>query len=249
MTQRTHDAFPASALEWLAPGRPARILAVGRASTGLADRLHRAGHRPLLAVGSGTAGGGPRTAGIPVLAASPESLPFRPCVFDAVTVANDVHLLAPGPASAEFARVLTATGRLTVVRTVRDDTVPWVRRLATLLQAVDPEAMRPDPHGDAAGFEASPYFPSPEHRDFRMWVPIGKSALVGMVSRSPRIAELAEQTRAELLAEVAALYETSARPSGPLLLPYRASCWRADVDHTELGARLDLPTEGLRIRL
>jgi hypothetical protein len=30
------------------------------------------------------------------------------------------------------------------------------------------------------------------------------------------------------------LYDSIARPPEPLLLPYRASCWRAEVDHTGL---------------
>lgn len=249
MTQPTHDAFPASALQWLAPEAPGRLLAIGRASQGLATRLHRLGHQPMLAVRAVTPGRAPRTPGIPILAAAAESLPFRPCVFDAITIANGFHLLAPGLALAEFARVLSPSGRLSVVRTVRDDTVPWVKRLAALLQAIDPEAMRPDPYAGTSSVAASPYFPAPERRDFRMWVPITKPALVGMVSRSPRIAELAEPERSDLLAEVATLYDTSARPSGPLLLPYRASCWRARVDHAEFTGRLSHPTEGLRIRL
>ena len=40
--------------------------------------------------------------------------------------------------------------------------------------------------------------------------------------------------RQALLDEVAALYDSIARPPEPLLLPYRASCWRAEVDHTGL---------------
>ena len=37
-----------------------------------------------------------------------------------------------------------------------------------------------------------------------------------------------------MLTEVGALYDSSARPPEPLLLPYRAACWRAQVDHSGL---------------
>lgn len=45
------------------------------------------------------------------------------------------------------------------------------------------------------------------------------------------------------------MYDNSARPPEPLLLPYRVTCWSAEVDHTELTAPLDLPDDGLRIPL
>ena len=55
-----------------------------------------------------------------------------------------------------------------------------------------------------------------------------------MVERRPSMAQLDPTPRQALLDEVAALYDSIARPPEPLLLPYRASCWRAEVDHTGL---------------
>ena len=55
-----------------------------------------------------------------------------------------------------------------------------------------------------------------------------------MVERRPATARLDPAARQALLEEVAALYDSIARPPEPLLLPYRASCWRAEVDHSGL---------------
>ena len=49
-------------------------------------------------------------------------------------------------------------------------------------------------------------------------------------------------------AAVADLYDTSARSPEPLLLPYRATCWRAVVDHAQLAA-MDEELDALEIRL
>ena len=80
----------------------------------------------------------------------------------------------------------------------------------------------------------SPYFGELVRRDFRNWVPITRKGLVSMVERRPSTARLDAASREALLAEVAGLYDSIARPPEPLLLPYRASCWRAEVDHTGL---------------
>lgn len=191
-----------------------------------------------------------RIPGVTGIAAAPDALPFVPCAFDSVVVAQGLHLLAPGLALAEFARVLRPGGELVVLYTVRDDSVPWVRKLAGILQNVDPQAMRAGTGIDSvAALGANPYFPIVEQRDFRMWVPVTKEGLLDMVANAPRVADLDNERRDALLDEVGLLYEGSARAPGPLLLPYRVACWRATVDHTELTAPLELPDGGLQISL
>ena len=113
--------------------------------------------------------------------------------------------------------------------------MPWVRRLTALLQQNDPEAMRGDYGIESLGdVTDSPYFTDLVRRDFRNWVPITRKGLVSMVERRPSMTQLDPTRRQALLDEVAALYDSIARPPEPLLLPYRASCWRAEVDHTGL---------------
>jgi hypothetical protein len=86
----------------------------------------------------------------------------------------------------------------------------------------------------------SPYFAGLEHRNFRNWVPITRSGLLAMVERRPAVRELDPQRRGQLLADVGTLYDNSARPPDPLLLPFQTSCWRAEVDHTRIAIDDDM---------
>ena len=187
--------------------------------------------------------------GMPLVAAA-EALPLAPCSFDRVLLAQNFHQYAPGLALSEFARVLRPGGGLGVSYTVRDDSVPWVKRLVALVRQIDPEAMSGDYGTDSLqALTGSAYFPTVETRSFRRWVPITQSGLSAMVERTPAAQGLGADARAALLADVVALYENAARPPEPLLLPYQVQCWRAVVDHTELTAPLDLPDDGLQIQL
>lgn len=164
-----------------------------------------------------------------------ESLPYLSCHFDVVTSSQNLHKFAPGLALSEIARVLRPGGHLAIAYNTRDDTVPWVRRLTALLQRNDPEAMRGDYGVESLDdVTESPYFGELVRRDFRNWVPITRKGLVTMVERRPSTAQMGTTQRQDLLAEVADLYDSIARPPEPLLLPYRASCWRAEVDHSGL---------------
>ena len=169
-----------------------------------------------------------------------ESLPFLSCNFDVVTAATTLHRFAPGLALTEIARVLRPGGRLAVAYNTRDDTVPWVRRLSDILQQADPDAMRGDFGADSVDQVAdSPYFVHLERRNFRNWVPITRPQLLAMVERRPAVRALEPRHREGLLAEVGQLYDNSARAPDPLLLPFQASCWRAEVDHSRMAIEDD----------
>lgn len=168
--------------------------------------------------------------------------------FDVVTVQESFTSFAPGLALAEFARVLKRGGHLAVVFTSRDDTVPWVKRLARRIQQDDPTAMAGDYGRDTiTALQESAYFPELEERIFRNWIPIDRDGLLAMVRRRPAIARLPQDRLESLLADVGAIYDTSARAPEPLLLPFQAVCRRAWVDHSDLTQPLD--TDGLRISM
>jgi hypothetical protein len=61
-----------------------------------------------------------------------------------------------------------------------------------------------------------------------------------MVERRPAVRELDPGRRAQLLADVGTLYDNSARPPDPLLLPFQTSCWRTEVDHTKIAIDEDM---------
>jgi len=214
-----------------------RILDLGSGSGSFAQLLVDEGHevfcidRDLDAIAAGTERLGTRLH----VVGQVESLPYLSCHFDVVTSSQNLHKFAPGLALSEIARVLRPGGHLAIAYNTRDDTVPWVRRLTALLQRSDPEAMRGDYGVESLDdVTESPYFSDLARRDFRNWVPITRKGLVSMVERRPSMTKLYPARRQALLDEVAGLYDSIARPPEPLLLPYRASCWRAEVDHTGL---------------
>ncbi len=176
-----------------------------------------------------------RIPGAQVIAGQVECMPFDACHFDVVTASQNLHVFAPGLAFAEIARVLKPGGHLAVAYNTRDDTVPWVRKLIRLMQASDPESMRGDFGTDSVkAVEDSPYFTVVARKAFRNWIPITRPGLLDMVAGRAGTQQLAEPDRERLLADVGALYDAYARVPEPLLLPFKASCWRAEVDHTEL---------------
>lgn len=244
------SVYPVRAVDWLVP-EPDRVCDVASGSGHLAAMLAARGHlvhtvdadparteRLVRRLGPGTH-----------VVARAEALPFAAGAFGAVTVQDTLRYFAPGLALAEFARVLRPGGRLGVIFHSRDDSVPWVRRLAERLQRDDPTAMRGAYGTDSWHLLAeSPYFTDPEERIFRDWKPITRDSLQLMVAHRPAIRRQPEATRTKLLNDIGELYDSLSRGGQPLLLPFQAVCWRAVADHTEL--RLPAPeSDGLRIRV
>lgn len=245
----SQHAFPPLAITWLTAGPGPRTLAWGRSCQPLMAGLAASGQA--LVVSDPTPEGvrallrgAPRA--LPVVAA-PASLPFASHVFDRIVLNSSLHRLDADAVLPAFARTLVPGGTLNVAYTVRDDSVPWVRRLVALLQAVDPTAMTGGyGHESIALLEASPCFHAPEKRTFRRWEPISRGGLLALVSR--RFPDLEPDALDALLVEVAGLYDSSARRPEPLLLPYQVVCWRSEVDHAPLPAPRPQP-DGLQITL
>lgn len=244
--------FPQRALDWLSGGRTGegeRVLTLGCAPS-FCRMLSRRGvdlfavHRePDVAAVCHRM---PSTTGICALA---ESLPLDPCTFDAVLLHQSFHRMAPGLVLSEIARVLRPGRCVGVSWMTRDDSVPWVRRLTSLLRTVDPSAMQGD-YGTSAveALLGSKYFPTSERTRHRIWVPASRQGLVAMAASLPAVGRLDQQDRAELLGRVERLHDDSAGPGG-LLLPYQLECWRAWVSHDELTASIEVDDAGLTIRL
>lgn len=252
MPRPAQSPFPVDALSWIVPQRTARVLAVGRTSGPIAQRLRALGHTVAAIHSSerGTSELAQRLPGSVAAVAVPEALPFAPYSFDAALCVQNFHEFAPGLALVELARVLREGGDLAVVYVTRDDTVPWVRRFMAMMREADPAAM-PGEYGHQSldVVEASHYFPDVARRTFRQWVPISRINLLEMVAHSPTARRLDPENLNALVTEVGSLYDNSARAPEPLLLPYRIECVRARVDHTQLTRPIEVSDDALQISL
>jgi len=246
------DTFPGAALEWMAPTGAGELLAIGAVSVPMARRMLPDGQGFCLIdrTPDALARQHRRSPEVKVAAASANALPFGAGTFSAVVVSNDLGDLDPDRAYREIARVLVPGGRLVMHVTLRDDTVPWVRRLAAIMHRVDPSSMADNAQLPLMRSLAdSPYFLSVEHRDFRMWVPITRPELLIQTGANERVASLDDTARGRVLNEVGQLYDSSARAPEPLLLPYTVACWRAEVDQSEFSLPLRFFDDGFPISL
>ncbi len=245
-----HNAIPSEALTWLAAWPHVRALAL-HGGAPLARRLIADGHS-VFAMTPDESGVDSLRAidGVLPLWARPEAIPIDPWQFDVVISHQGFHTMDRSVALSEIARVLRPGGCLSASYVVRDDSVPWVRRLAALLRHYDPVAMRGDyGHDSLAALQDSKYFPEVEQRAFRIWQTVSLPDLQKLVTRQPLYARLDVAARARLGAEVRDLYQHSVRPGEHLRLPFQLLCSRAWVSHDELTAPVTAPDNGIKIKM
>ncbi|MDR3070864.1 MAG: class I SAM-dependent methyltransferase, partial [Propionibacteriaceae bacterium] len=183
MSGRTSASFPAAAYSWITP-EPGPLLVVGTASVPVAKRIARSQVTVVDAATPALQKLAIRWPSARRVAADITRLPFRPQIFSAALVAQDLSGLS-SEAFPAYARALKPGGQLLIQCTARDDTVPWVRRLAAILQQVNPEAMTDSANLAAVdAVAASSHFLDCAHRSFRMWVPITKDQLLKQVDQA-----------------------------------------------------------------
>ncbi len=238
--------IPEAGLEFMIGRDPQAVLIIG-GSAALVRAVSHHGHRVTVACRSEKdLGAIPEIAGITTVVAAAENLPFHPCQFDTVLVHQTFHTLAPGLVLSEIARVLRPGGHVTISYLVRDDTIPWVQKLAAIVQQLNPEAMRSFTEVESVdALLTSKYFPATENTHFRMWIDTTRTQLINMsVAATPD----ASEDEHELLREaVADLYDKYATGIRNLRLPYSLQMWRGWVDHAELTAPIEMDDSGLII--
>ncbi len=242
------NPFPNSALGWLTVWSNSRLLTFS-SGTLQARRLAAAGHE-VFALSSERAELAKLSqgAGTTAVCGRFEALPIGPCEFDTVTIHQVFHTLDANMALGEIARVLRPGGCLSASYVTRDDSVPWVRRLAALLRHYDPLAMQGE-YGQhsLAALDRSKYFPEIEQRAFRIWQEVDEEGLLAMVRRQPLWQHLDETHRSVLTEQVTDVFQSSVRPGDRLRLPYQLLCIRAFVDHDELTASVSAVESAINI--
>lgn len=225
----TRPGYPADAVGWLTGGRPARIVDLAAGTGLLTEPLVAAGHQvlaiepaaPMIRLLA------ERVPGTPAVQAVAEALPLTRRCTDVLVVGQAFHWFDTGAALAEAARVLRPGGTLGLIWNYRDSSVPWVGRLSALLRADGKLEERTATELVAAVDETGLFTPM-EQRAFRSWQPIDRDQLLGLVRSRSYIATLDRTDRQGVLDRVGQLYDTTAPPSGGLLmLPYVCRCYRA----------------------
>jgi len=241
--------FPPDALAWLLDGCGHSMLVLAD-SVALPRGLMRRGFEVVTTNrDAALLRPGLDTPGLGLAVARVEALPFDDCCFDTVFVYQTMPDMAPGLALPEIARVLRPDGRLLVTHLGRDDSVPWVRRLASLMRSIDPSAMTALGAEEAvAPVQGSKLFHDAELHDFRHWQAITKDMMMGMVSGTPAVQALDEADRRRFLDTAAEIHDEAAGGNN-LRLPYQLRCWRGVVDQDELTRPVHLADPALVISL
>lgn len=243
------STFPSDALDWLAVWGDVRGLAVGD-DAALPRLLASRGHHVMALSDDVGLVERFQAKGVTAIHGRPEAIPLDPYQFEVVFNHQSFHKLDAERALPQIARVLRPGGCLSTSYLIRDDSVPWVRRLAVLLRRYDPMAMQGRyGHDSLDAQRESPYFPEIEERAFRIWRPLSRDAMVDMVRNQPLAARLDDGQLAKLLDQVLELYDSAARPGEDLKLPFQLLCTRAWVDHAELTGPVRLPENALAIKV
>ena len=221
---RTRPGYPDEAVQWMAGSSPGTVLELGAGTGKLTASLLALGHmvvatdveaqmlRPLRKWLTGAG----------VAQARAEQIPLASSSVDVVVAGQAFHWFEPEPALAEIARVLRPGGTLALVWNLRDETVPWVRKLGRLIGSEPPE----DP---TDLLEDSGLYDGIEHHTFRHWQEVHRDSLVGLVESRSAVIDLPDDKRKALLAKVGELYDDYGRGHDGMLLPYHCEAFRCRV--------------------
>jgi SAM-dependent methyltransferase len=223
---RVRPGYPPEAISWLLPEDPHLVADMG-AGTGALTRS-------MLALGIKVTAVEPddrmrevlsaRSPGAEVLRGRAESLPFEDGALDAVLGAQMWHWVDAEAATAEVARVLRPGGVIGLLWNLRDESVPWMAELGSLMGGHDAHS------GPArVALPAGALFSDAASADFPFKQQLATSELVDFVASRSHVQVMEPAERSELLERVRAFSESreDLARSESIEVPYITSCWRA----------------------
>ena len=223
---RARPSYPIEAVAWMVGRRPATVVEVGAGTGKLTDRLLELGHDvlatdPLEEMLQHLRLRHPQAR---VVGAPAEAVPVATRSVDCVVAAQAFHWFDTDAALKEAARMLKPEGRIALVWNLRDERVPWVRRLGELIGSQDQQDVDP-----TDVLVESQLFGYVEEATFRFWQKLRRAELRDLVASRSNVAVLDPSARDRLLRKVDELFaSTDSGPDG-LLLPYVTRCYRAVV--------------------
>ena len=222
---RARPSYPREAAAWLVGMEHAHVLELGAGTGKLTEQLRGLGHRvlatdplePMLRHLRD------RVPGTPAVLGTAEAIPVRGRSVDVVVGAQAFHWFDHARALPEMARVLRPGGHLALTWNLRDERVPWVKRLGAL---IDTQEQANDP---THALLSSHLFGFVESATFRHWQPLDRDRLRDLVLSRSNIAVQSGPERERVLRKVDALYDEYGRGADGMLLPYVTHCYRAVV--------------------
>ena len=228
---RARPTYPLEAVAWMTGRLPSTVVELGAGTGKLTDRLLELGHDVLAT--------DPldemlqhlrlRHPDLRVATAPAEAVPVATRTVDTVVAAQAFHWFDVDKALAEAARMLKTEGRIALCWNVRDERIPWVRRLGAIIGTStgrDGNSSEMDPTDVLV---ASRHFGYVETATFKHRQPLRRQDLRDLVLSRSNVAVLDHAGQQRVLREVDALFDEYDRGPDGLLLPYLTRCYRAVV--------------------
>lgn len=248
---RGRPTYPAEAVAWLTGGSPVTVLELGAGTGKLTRALVDQGH-DVLATDPDAAMLAVLEANLPgvrTAVAGAEDIPLGDSSVDVVIAGQAFHWFDVERALPEIGRVLKPDGLIALVWNSRNEKIPWVRRLGTLIgtQEQDVDAAESLVRSGTFGFV--------EDAEFTHWQQVDRKTIQDLVLSRSNVAVLDQAGRDAKRAEVLAFYDDYGRGMDGMQLPYVTRCFRAHAvdrpqpvrsggdDQDTEGGRPD-PTDG-----
>jgi len=225
---RGRPSFPLEAARWLAGPRPATVVELGAGTGKLTAPLVELGHDvhatepddDMLAVLRR------ELPDVPTSSSPAEEIPLPDRSVDVVVAGQAFHWFDHDRALPEIARVLRPGGHLALAWNVRDERIPWVRKLGRLLGSPGSGA---EATTGSDVLVRSDLFGFVDEQTFHFWQDVNRDSIRDMAASRSYVTALEEEERTARLAEVLAFYDDYGRGMDGMRLPYHCRCYRARV--------------------
>ncbi len=223
--ERSRPSYPQEAVKWMVPQRARTVLDLG-AGTGKFTRSLVARGLEVTAVEPDDMMRAALADALPsvrTLKGTAEAIPLPDASVDVVTAAQSWHWVDQALALPEAARVLKPGGSLALVWNIRDESLPWVKRLSEIMgdseaeRAIRREITIGEPFGPTERFETG-------------WsTATSLDDLLTLVASRSHIITADESYRTEVFDGVRQLVANDPALAGhdEFELPYRTFCFRA----------------------
>ena len=237
--ERGRPGYPAEAAAWLTGDEPLTVLELGAGTGKLTQQLVALGHdvhatdpdeAMLDILRTNLPGVRTSVGGAEQIAAVDNS-------YDVVVGAQCFHWFDHDVALPEIRRVLKPRGRLSLVWNVRDERIPWIKKLGKIIgtqeQVYDPTEV----------LQSSLRFIVVEDKVFKHWQTVDRRSIQDLVASRSNIATLEPEARAAKMAELLELYDSYGRGMDGMQVHYETRCFRSRVVKSPIVT--DVPTTGV----